>query len=297
MPTPRANFAIAAYNGKIYCMGGEVLDKPGAYEIYRVVEVYDTVTSSWSTRTDIPFDGLGFQVHVIGGKIFALSGCDLFMYDPITDKWIQKNSMPRPDDLFVYADVYDVFSVELDGKITVFFKYFYGNNYWDNEMFKHKVMIYDTGTDVWREGKTFTETFFVRSVFVGATTGIFAPKNIYIVGVNNGPGRPVLSNWVYDPAENVWSTATDMSTYRDQFGVANVDDVLYVIGGKDAFDDVIFADNEQYVPLGYTGVVPVPGLSKPTILTLLALIVGLAVVTTGVILNMLLKQRSLKADK
>jgi hypothetical protein len=84
MPTPRANFAIAAYQGKIYCMGNGP------------TEVYDIVTDSWSVKSDTPFlsstiaSAFAFtsaQAIVVDGKIFVINDWDLFMYNPITDIW------------------------------------------------------------------------------------------------------------------------------------------------------------------------------------------------------------------
>jgi len=59
MPTPRMNFVIAVYQGKIYCMGGLIGVTRGpasvGYEFFAesgyvtcdVIEVYDPVTDSW----------------------------------------------------------------------------------------------------------------------------------------------------------------------------------------------------------------------------------------------------------
>jgi N-acetylneuraminic acid mutarotase len=49
MPTPRANFAIAADQGKIYCIGGETNWNSSCY----VTEVYDIATDSWSTNITV----------------------------------------------------------------------------------------------------------------------------------------------------------------------------------------------------------------------------------------------------
>jgi hypothetical protein len=307
MPTPRANFAIVAYQGKIYCIGGEALDKPGKYSIYRVTEVYDPVTNSWSTKKDSPFEGLGFQVYVVNGKLFAIAGCDLFLYDPVTDEWTKKTSIPRPDDVSADSGVGCDFAVVLDNKIMVYCIYSY-----DVLMAKGKVMIYDTKADVWSEGKTHTDGIYGESTQspygtsvsvtgVCMTTGVYAPKKVYIFGLISGPGQPISANWVYDPEKDTWSTVNNMPTYREQFGVAVVDDVLYVIGGKDAFGYDIFSVNEQYIPKGYKGVLsavttkpsdstsepinptlspPEPFLSPQVIAVIIFLTVGAVVVSS-----------------
>jgi hypothetical protein len=68
----------------------------------------------------------------------------------------------------------------------------------------------------------------------------------------------------YDPVDDTWSSTKTMLTYRDQFGVAVVDDVLYVIGGRVPahytleifYPAEILPINEQYVPIDYNGPLP-----------------------------------------
>jgi N-acetylneuraminic acid mutarotase len=275
MPTSRANFAIVALSGKIYCIGGEVLDEPGAYRVYRIVEVYDIVTDSWSVKKDIPFDGLGIQAHVIDGKIFVISkGQDLFIYDPITDKWTQKTSMPRPEDIAVSAKFLDTFSIATDNKIMVYFKYApYDSVPTLPFIFKGKVMTYDTKTNVWsEEGKKPPNVLAIAGGCI--TSGIYAPQRVYIFGTNN--------TLIYNPVNDVWSTSKTMPTYREQFGVAVVDDILYVIGGRGAdFDPIIFSENERYVPNSYVGT------SRSGALTAIigaTTIVAVVTIFTGIIL-------------
>ena len=128
-----------------------------------------------------------------------------------------------------------------------------------------KVMIYDAKTNVWSEGKTPSTVYDKTILTTGGcmTAGIYAPKRVYAFGLGNGPEQPVLSNWVHDPVYDTWSTIKNMPTCRDQFGVAVVDDILYVMGGKDAFGYDIFSVNEQYIPRGYSG--PLPPVTFPTI--------------------------------
>jgi hypothetical protein len=97
----------------------------------------------------------------------------------------------------------------------------------------------------------------VYGTAVGVTTGIYAPKKIYILGAAGIPSRMVT--WVYDYVKDTWSTAMAMPTYRHFFGVAVVDDVLYAIGGATSFRTTregYFSITEQYVPLGYAGTLP-----------------------------------------
>jgi N-acetylneuraminic acid mutarotase len=78
MPTPRAYFAIAAYQNKIYCIGGAVginVNEIGffSYNVSGVNEVYDTVTNTWETKTPLPRETMQFQAHVVNGKIYVIA--------------------------------------------------------------------------------------------------------------------------------------------------------------------------------------------------------------------------------
>ena len=122
-------------------------------------------------------------------------------------------------------------------------------------------MIYDTETDSWSGGKPGT-TVVIDGAAV-ATAGVNAPQNVYVLGLEYGhfPVVPA-TNQVYDVMADAWTPATAMPTRRLDFGVAVVDDVLYVIGGysftSHKLDDVApVAVNEQYTPFGYGTVPPV----------------------------------------
>jgi len=259
MPTARKNFATVAYEEKIYCLGGE--SKNG---MTRTLEVYDTTTDKWNVKKNAPFNAvLKIQAHVVDGQIFIIHGKNLFTYDPVTDVWTQKNSIPHFDDSMPQSDdvgipSYDVTFV-MDNKIIAYLKYSY-----EYLRYNEKVMIYDTKTDVWSEDKkSTTEGIYAKpnkwsdtSGYIHITdscmtTGVYAPKKVYAFGLGPGPGQPTFINWVYDPVRDTWSNIENIPIYLDQFGVAVVDDILYVIGGKEAFGYNICSSNEQYVPIGY----------------------------------------------
>ena len=68
------------------------------------------------------------------------------------------------------------------------------------------------------------------------------------------PGAPLNSNQTYDPEKDNWTVAADLPTRRFNFGVAVVNDTLYIIGGHTYNLPGFFAPsaaNEQYTPIGY----------------------------------------------
>jgi hypothetical protein len=253
MPTPRDYFAIAAYQNKIYCIGGAIgftVDQWGLFHSYvasGVNEVYDTVTNTWETKTPMPVVGMNIQAHVINGKIYVMGVAFTYVYDPENDSWTNKTRMPASPP--PSSGSYPV-SVVVDDKIVISGEFSTGLS-----SSEQKILIYDTETDSWSGGKS--GSTIVIGGAAGATTGVNALKRVYIFGAAYGQ-YPVVpaTNQVYDPMADAWSTATAMPALRRDFGVVVVDEVLYVIGGysytTNRYDSVgPIAVNEQYYPIGY----------------------------------------------
>jgi hypothetical protein len=228
MPTPIAQFAIAVYQGKIYCISGNVN------------EVYDPDTDTWEKKEPMPTPRRGLGANVVNGNIYVTGGYvpnsssptgSSFVslnevYDPETDSWTVKAEMPTAEIGFRSAVV--------DNKIYVT---------------ESTTQIYDAGTDTWSFGKPIPYSS-ISDLRIAATTGVNAPKRIY--GFGGGKTQ------VYDPKTDSWTFGADGPTKRVGFGVAVVNDLLYVIGGfTETFDmfwnsDVtLYAANEQYTPIGY----------------------------------------------
>jgi len=116
----------------------------------------------------------------------------------------------------------------------------------------------------------------------GATTGVYAPKKIYVMGrtLYDDSNYVYGVNRVYDVSSDSWSDGARMLTPRLRFGVAVVDDMVYVVGGQTEYTGVS-ALNEVYVPIGYSSV-PISALSglffKFATVAVLVLIVGTATV-------------------
>jgi hypothetical protein len=259
MPTPRDYFAIAAYKNKIYCIGGAVgyivHESHNSFHSYNssgINEVYDTVTDTWETKAPMPDEGMHIQAHVVNGKIYVIDWSFVFVYDPESDSWTSKTRMPPP-----YPQFWPV-SVVVGNKIIV------TGEFSVEYVRVQKVMIYDTETDSWSEGKT-GPTVIVKGA-AGATTGVYAPQKVYVLGRLGEAPNPTGTNQVYDPETDTWSTATAVPASRSDFGVVVVNDRLYVIGGyirPSGYGVQPVAVNEQYTPLGYGTVPPVISVVSP----------------------------------
>lgn len=252
MPTPRDYFAIAAYQNKIYCIGGAVgfsFDERSGFYSYittSVNEVYDTSTDHWETKASMPFNGMKLQANVVDGKVYVLQGSHLYEYDPDNDSWTSKPSIPatlRQESGSPPA------TAIVDGEIIVTgeFKSTFLN-------FEQKIIVYNPKTESWTEGKTGSQ--IVINGGATATTGIDAPSKVYVLGLSYGTFPAPSTNQVYDPETDTWMTAKAMPTLLIDFGLAVLDDVLYVIGGY-TYTSRIYgtvtpvAVNEQYVPIDY----------------------------------------------
>jgi len=279
MPTPRSHFAIAAYQNKIYCIGGYVgvtKDRWGFYSYITsdVVEVYDTTTNTWTKGlARPPYTLTNRQALVVNGQIFVPMGFhNLCMFDPLTGVWTDQGLMPvTPQSSRSVASSRPVAFV-MDNKI-VFTGEFVSRDFpeWSDLYIygspEPMVLVYDPVFCVWSR-EVVGPMIFCSGVGL-MTSGVFAPQRVYFLG--QAPGstfREVLTNQAYDFADNSWLLGEAMPHLRFDFGAVIVDDVLYVIGGyvssevAGSSSVVSVAFNEMYVPFGYRSV-PVVELVSP----------------------------------
>jgi hypothetical protein len=281
MPTPRDYFAIATYRNKIYCIGGAVGFRHDittmflySYITSGVNEVYDTVTDTWETKTPMPDVAMECQAHVVNGKIYVVDGSQVYAYDPENDSWVTKTRMPPP-----YPD-YDSSPVSavVDNKIVVTFDFSTFDSSTMFTSYEQKVFVYDTETDSWSGGTS--GTTIVQGGAAAAPAGVNAPQKVYVLGLTLGHYLSCSTNQVYDLMADVWTAATAMNVRRKDFGVAVVDDALYMIGGYFSTERhgavTPIAVNEQYTPFGYGTVPPVVAVVSPENMTYAADNVSLA---------------------
>ncbi|MBE3116596.1 hypothetical protein IMZ68_05265, partial [Candidatus Bathyarchaeota archaeon] len=71
LPTVRGDLGVAVVNGKIYAIGGTVVQKgtPPLYEV-GTNEAYDPATNSWTTKTPMPVPSSRFATAVWQNKIY-----------------------------------------------------------------------------------------------------------------------------------------------------------------------------------------------------------------------------------
>ena len=233
MPTPRSHFGIAIYQNKIYTMGDYVNSSDN--------EVYDPATDTWAIKKSLPANGNRINsikmASVINGKIHLVSPRTHDIYDVATDTWTTGKIMPFP---------LSGASVAFDDKIYVIV----GN----------KTQIYDPDSGSWSLGVS--SPISVGMAAVCATTGVVAPKRIYVFGGSTGFVEETNVTQVYDPETDTWTLGASMPTTRAAAAVAVVNDLIYVIGGGFGWGMTTNA-NEQYTPFGYGLIEPVVSVLSP----------------------------------
>jgi N-acetylneuraminic acid mutarotase len=268
MPTTRHSFGIAVYQNKIYCIGGSV---NGPH--LTVNEVYDPATDAWETKKSMPTARAALSANTVNGKIYLMGGepanTTNEAYDPATDSWSTKAQIPTSA---VYSQ-----SAVIDNKI-----YLIGGL-----SSRSLNQIYDPETDKWSSGAPIPVGVAQGAAI--ATIGVNAPVRIYVMGgettyVSNGVtyGNVTDLNQVYNPESNTWSTGVKLPTELHFFGLAAVNDTLYVIGGWPRLIEFLNT-NYQYTPIGYGKgrQQPAPFFGSPaSIVVIASAMIAIAAVTT-----------------
>jgi N-acetylneuraminic acid mutarotase len=222
--------------------------------------------------------------NVVDGKIYLIGGlyqsvpnatlhlsAETEVYDPATDSWTAKASIPNS--VFNYA------SAVVDNKIYVI-----AGNSGDTT---NLTQVYNPETDKWSYGASIPTG--VQYAAAGSTTGIYATKAIYVFGGFVGLVSPLDLTQIYYPENDSWNTGASLLTARYGIGVAVINDTLFAIGGKtvNAYGPVT-NENSQYIPSGYQTIQTSPSPSPtpnptssipefPSLIFVLPLIVAVSV--------------------
>jgi hypothetical protein len=240
MPTPRVNVAVAACDDKIYAIGGF---KRTPFLSYSLNEAYDPSTNTWTTAAPMPTSRGAMNAITVNGKIYVMGGDTggvpyggqvnvTEIYDPASDSWSAGAPMP-------YAVQYYA-SAAVDNSVYVIGGHNSASFDPPEVLFNQ---IYNTGTNSWSSGSLFPGMRFIGAG-AGATTGVNAPKRIYVFsGVIS---HFLFSNqsYAYDPAKDSWSNAAAWPELNSTGSTTVViDDLLYAI--------TYYGEVWQFAPIGY----------------------------------------------
>jgi N-acetylneuraminic acid mutarotase len=238
MPTARAAFAAAVLNGIIYVVGGN----EGCFPPSRVVEAYDPATNTWSTKAQFPDTGSGLgvtdsAVGVINGILYVAGGSNglnggfsnLYAYDPVSDSWSAKTSMPTIRNSEAGAVVNGAF-------------YVVGGT--DGVGQATSTFAYDPPSNTWSAKASLSDP---RGGLAASVVG----NIIYTMGGIDASGPvPIATMESYDPATNIWTTLPSMPTGVYAPSAAQVNGTIFVMGGLlSQSSGAISASVEAFTPV------------------------------------------------
>jgi hypothetical protein len=238
--------------------------------------LYNPSVDSWSHKAsltvEIPDKQWAPYKHgyAVNGQLFVLvqqgHRLEMYMYDSNADLWTKKANPPIDND--AYVTTVKNRAVVMDNKLIIpewnrVYQNIAPSNQDNSNVISDKsayvirkevigvewkLWIYDPKTDMWGEGKT--SPMFPNSgrLFFWLTFGVYAPAKVYAFGykqLDTDTFQTVTQ--VYDPANDIWSTAKNLQTSMAVQSVDKlviVDDIYYLMGKNSI--------NAQYIPIGYS---------------------------------------------
>jgi N-acetylneuraminic acid mutarotase len=187
----------------------------------------------WQARASMLQSRTWFGAAVSGGKIYVFGGLgssnpmwQVEVYDPTTNVWQSRTSMPTPRKGVVTVTA-------ANGKIYVMG----GAN--SSHVNVNTVEEYDATADTWRARAGMPES-------LGFMSAVMANGKIYTFGGFNGT-TPVNTVQEYDPDLDTWQTRANMPTARYSLSAVFANGKIYAIGGQDNLG-VIVSTVEEYDP-------------------------------------------------
>lgn len=221
LPTARYDLSTSVVDGKIYAIGGRDAGSGGA--VFPTVEEYDPATDTWTQKADMPTARHCLSTSVVDGKIYAIGGLGkpgvtdawgnlaatvVEEYDPATDRWTTKASIPGGKH-WLSTSVVDGKIYAIGGKVGA--------------SASATVEEYEPATDTW------TRKTNMPTARWGLSTSVVNGK-IYAIG---GSSWEIFSTVeVYDPATDTWTKKPDMPTARCLLSTSAVNGKIYAIGGS-----------------------------------------------------------------
>lgn len=226
MPTRRAYFGLAGFEGRLYAIAGQT---PGG--ITGAVEIYSADDDTWDPGADKPTPVTYVSAASIGPHVYVPGGCGaagsptrvVEVYDTLTDSWHEANSLPAPRCAYALA--------EGNGRLFVF-------GGWDGEQYVATTYVYDPQTDAWTEGTAMD----IERGFAAATA---LEDRIYVVGGYNGE-RELTTCSLFEPSTGLWHRCAALTVGRGGLGLVALGGQLYAIGGGGWTSYLGF--NERYNP-------------------------------------------------
>lgn len=241
MPTSRSNAAVGVVDGKIYVIGG--YGEGATYEerTKATNEMYDPITNTWTTKASLPTAMSGIRGAVVDGKIYVLSGF-----------YTVNNLDSSSGSVFIYDPPTDTWTsgaempnARAGASAAVVDGKIYamgGSCILDGQTVKVCGDINEMYDPV-------TDTWTTKAGMIHGRTNLVAAAvngRIYAIGGRTSSGTEKY-NEEYDPVANTWATKASMTTERSGASAVVVEDKIYLVGGSE--NNISTGKVEEYDPL------------------------------------------------
>ena len=228
----RYRYASAVVGDKIYIIGGLTADT--ATGMLKTTLIYDISANSWSTGPEMAAGRADTCAAVVGSKIYVVAGYQSI--DPInvldtvevldtaaaSPAWTTAPSLP--------AKRGDITCASSGGKVYAIGGYYDPTGTWKPGAFHDTMFEFTPGAAAWVEKAKMPSS---RGDKAAVT---MSDGSIIVVGgethareeQNQVAAHPVEQ---YYPAHDTWVPKASIPTARFRFGAAQVDDIVYAMGG------------------------------------------------------------------
>jgi N-acetylneuraminic acid mutarotase len=238
----RTEVAAAAVRGKIYVIGG--FEEPSLgnilhFAITPAVEEYDPATDRWNVKASMPVGLHHVGIGVVAGRLYVVGGY----------KQSGLSVWGPVASVYAYDPVTDVWTERAPMptargalSVAVCDDRLYAIGGYEGKVNSAAVEVYDPVQDSWSVRAALPTP---RDHLATAT----AAGKLYAIGgrLKGDYHRNLSVTEVYDPTTNTWSPGPDLPTARSGITAAESGGRLYVFGGEGA--DGTFDENEAYDPV------------------------------------------------
>ena len=216
IPKPTMNFALAAVNGKIYAIGGDLFKDTN--------REYNPKTDTWKIVEPMPTARQHIDCGVSGDNIFIMGGLTSWKnitkkneaYDVLSNSWSEKAAVPS---LRNNAAV-----VTLDSLIYVIGGAGTKENIWGDIL---TVETYNINSNKWVQKNDLPLLLFKPGAVV-------VNNEIIVLGGQtriNGKDDCSKKVFIYKPETDSWKETTPLPAKNVFFGCSSIGNKIYVIGG------------------------------------------------------------------
>lgn len=240
-PTKRTEVAVATLNDKIYVVGG--FEKPSLGNVLNLaitplVEEYDPATDRWTSKTSMPVGLHHVGIGVAEGRIYIIGG---YRQSGLS-VWNPVATMYAYDSTTdTWAERAPMPTARGALSVTVHGGKVYAIGGYDRTSNSAAVEVYDPVGNLWTSRAPLPTA---RDHLAAAAVS----GKVYAIGgrLNGDYHRNLAVTEVYDPATDSWARVADLPTARSGITAAEVGGRVYVFGGEGG--DGTFHENEAYDP-------------------------------------------------